>query len=141
MKRGVIQGHNPRISSGLPLDQILYLSYVYRMNKQAISVTLDPSNLVWLRAQTVSSGYRSVSETLDRLIHEARTGSTEKSTLIRSVVGTIQIAESDPDLSTADAAIRELVPMAPHHRRRMANKKARTKRRVSHLNMEKQKHG
>ncbi len=111
------------------------------MNKQAISVTLDPSNLVWLRAQTVSSGYRSVSETLDRLIHEARTGSTEKSTLIRSVVGTIQIAESDPDLSTADAAIRELFPMAPHHRRRMATKKAHPKRRVSHLTLGKQKHG
>jgi len=119
-----------------------FFSYVYRMNKQAISVTLDPSNLVWLRAQTVDSGCRSVSETLDRLIHEARTGSTEKNTRIRSVVGTLQIAESDPDLSTADAAIRELFPLASHHRRRMAEtKKAHPKRRGSPLTRGKQKHG
>ncbi len=111
------------------------------MNKRAISVTLDPGNLVWLRAQTVSSGCRSISEALDRLIREARTGSTEKSALIRSVVGTLQIAESDPDLSTADAAIRELFPMASHHRRRMATKKAHPKGRVSPLPLGKQKHG
>lgn len=112
------------------------------MNKQAISVTLDPGNLVWLRAQIVASGCRSISEALDRLIHKARTGSTEKRPLVRSVVGTLQIAESDPDLSTADAAIRELFPMASHRRRRMAaSKKAHPKRKVSPLALGKQKHG
>lgn len=90
------------------LDREGYLSYNYRMNKQAISVTLDPNNVLWLRAQAASSGCRSVSEMLDRLIHTARLREKEKGEPVRSVVGTIGIAEADPDLSTADAAIRAL---------------------------------
>ena len=111
------------------------------MNKQAISVTIDPGNLVWLRAQTVSSGCRSVSEMLDRLINEIRTSRKGKSDTIRSVVGTIQIAESDPDLSTADAAVRALFPLASPHGRRVTAKKVPPKRKVSHLALGKQTHG
>ena len=92
----------------LRLDLTSHLSYHYRMNKKAISVSLDPSNLMWLRAQVVSSGCRSVSEILDRLIREARTNNSEQDATTRSVVGTILIAESDPTLSTADAAIRAI---------------------------------
>lgn len=94
------------------LDPTVFLSYTYRMNKQALSVSLDPDNVVWLRAQTRSTGCRSVSELLDRLIREARTGSQEKTSSVRSVVGRIKIAISDPDLSSADAAIRELFSTA-----------------------------
>lgn len=100
------------------------------MNKQAISVTLDPSNLIWLRAQTTASGSRSLSETLDRLILEARKSGKAKN-IIRSVVGTIQIAELDPDLSTADAAIRTLFPTDSNRQRRAMEKHARPKRKVS----------
>ena len=42
----------------------------------------------------------------------ARTGSQEKTSSVRSVVGRIKIAISDPDLSSADAAIRELFSTA-----------------------------
>ncbi len=44
------------------------------MPKQPISVTLSRENLVWLRGQTRATAGRSVSETLDRLVAEARTG-------------------------------------------------------------------
>ena len=76
------------------------------MNKQAISITLDPANLLWLRAQTLSQGRRSISEMLDCLIREARTEGKNQESLVRSVVDTVRIAESDPMLATADAAVR-----------------------------------
>ena len=49
-----------------------------------------------------------MSEMLNRLIYEARTSGRGQDESLRSVVGTIRIAESDPDLSTADAAVRAL---------------------------------
>lgn len=76
------------------------------MSKQAISVTLDPDNLLWLRTQTRSQKRRSISETLDVLIREARTEDRNQKSPVRSVVGTVRIAESDPTLETADAAVR-----------------------------------
>ncbi|MFO1350994.1 MAG: hypothetical protein U1F68_10105 [Gammaproteobacteria bacterium] len=76
------------------------------MNKQALSVTLNPENLLWLRAQAIARGCRSISELLDHLIREARTADRGRSASIRSVVGTVQIAESDPDLRSADQAVR-----------------------------------
>lgn len=103
------------------------------MNKQAISVTLDPSNLVWLRAQTIVAGYRSVSEVLDRLVHDARTGGQERQNPVRSVVGTLQIADIDPDLSTADAAVRALFPSLSSRQRPGAKKRVHAKKAVSFL--------
>ena len=46
----------------------------YRMSKQAISVTLSPDNLVWLRGRALVAGRISLSEFLDRLVTRARTG-------------------------------------------------------------------
>ena len=73
------------------------------MTKQAISVTLSPDNLLWLRGRVAASGARSVSEVLDQVIQEARSARA-----VRSVVGTVTIAESDPLLSRADLVIRTL---------------------------------
>lgn len=87
---------------------LLYLeasSYHHRMVKQAISVTLRAPNVLWIRGQMKSRGLRSVSETLDVLIDEARGA---KATAVRSVVGTIAISASDPDLAGADEDIRAL---------------------------------
>lgn len=81
------------------------LSYLYRMRKQAISVTLETDNLAWLRGRARATD-RSVSETLDRLVSEARSG--RASADARSIVGTISIAAHDPDLSAADAVVRSL---------------------------------
>jgi hypothetical protein len=79
---------------------------MYLMSKQAISVTLDETNLVWLRARAGAGGARSVSALLDRLISDARkSGSARQAT---SVVGTIDIAGSDPLLLGADAAVRDM---------------------------------
>jgi hypothetical protein len=77
------------------------------MSKRAVSVTLAESNVVWLRAKTLAAGGRSLSETLDRLIESARLAET-KHTEARSVVGMLRIAESDPELAGADAALRDL---------------------------------
>jgi hypothetical protein len=78
------------------------------MTKKAISVTLRPENLLWLRGQAQAASRRSVSETLDELISEARAGARGRAGAPRSVVGTIRIPASDPGLTRADAAIREL---------------------------------
>jgi hypothetical protein len=79
------------------------------MTKKAISVTLRPENLLWLRGLTHAASRRSVSETLDELIAEARAGGRGRAGGARSVVGTIRIGASDPGLTRADAAIRALV--------------------------------
>jgi hypothetical protein len=79
------------------------------MSKKAISVTLRPENLLWLRGQTQASSRRSVSETLDELISEARAGARGRPNAIRSVVGSIRIEASDPGFRQADAVIRGLV--------------------------------
>jgi hypothetical protein len=89
------------------------------MSKKAISVTLQPENLLWLRGQAQASSRRSVSETLDALISEARAGTRGRPDAIRSVVGSIRIQASDPGLIQADAAIRDLVsPRAAARRTR-----------------------
>jgi len=79
------------------------------MPKKAVSVTLDRDNLFWLKGQTAAAGARSVSDTLDRLITEARVAGRVRPDSIRSVVGTIDIADDDPGLDRADAYVRSLV--------------------------------
>jgi hypothetical protein len=79
------------------------------MAKQPISVTLETDNLAWLRGRALAAGRRSVSETLDALIREVRAGRRGSAAVARSVVGTIAIGSRDPDLSTADLAVRALV--------------------------------
>lgn len=77
------------------------------MGKTAISVTLDSDNLLWLKGQTAARKARSVSETLDAVVAEARTAGCGAASP-RSVVGTIDIATDDPDLARADAGLRDL---------------------------------
>ena len=93
------------------------------MPKNAISVTLDSQNLVWLRARTLAGEARSVSDLLDRIVTAART--TGAGNEVRSVVGTIDIDPSDPDLSKADDYIRSL--FAESLRRPLLVKEQRTK--------------
>jgi len=89
------------------------------MTNKAISVTLRSENLLWLRGRTRASARRSVSETLDALISEARMGGRGGAVAATSVVGTIRIRSSDPGLQRADAVIRGLFrPAATRHGRR-----------------------
>jgi hypothetical protein len=78
------------------------------MGKQAISVTLDRDNLAWLRGRALAAA-RSVSDVLDRLIEEARSGGKGAVPGGRSVVGTVAIDPEDPELRDADAAIASLL--------------------------------
>lgn len=78
------------------------------MSKRALSVTLDPENILWLKARARGARSRSVSETLDRLLLEARAGRVS-GFQARSVKGTIRIDMADPDLARADDAVRRLM--------------------------------
>ena len=83
--------------------------FLYRINmRKAISITLSEDNLLWLRGQAARSARGSVSELLDRLVAEARQGGRTDPSAIRSVVGTIDIPDDDPDLRGADAYIRTM---------------------------------
>ena len=73
-----------------------------------MSITLSQDNLLWLRGQAARTAKGSVSEVLDRIVSEARAeGRTDPAT-VRSVVGTIDLPDDDPDLEAADAYIRSL---------------------------------
>lgn len=65
------------------------------MPKKAVSITLDESNLLWLkgRARVLAGG--SLSEAVDQLIDEARAGRLGAADTPRSVVGTIDIPDDD----------------------------------------------
>jgi len=77
------------------------------MAKRPISLTIDETNLLWLkgRARVVSGG--SVSEAVDQLVAEARAGRLGGAGPSRSVVGTIDLAP-DPLLTDADVTIRAM---------------------------------
>jgi hypothetical protein len=76
------------------------------MAREAISITLDGSNLSWLKGRAGAAG-ESVSAFVDQLVTAARQGQSSKS-LARSVQGTLSIGQADPDLEGADAAIQSL---------------------------------
>lgn len=69
-------------------------------------MTLEADNLTWLKGRTVGGKYRSLSDALDAVVRAARLGGNTGE--IRSVVGTVDIAASDPDLTGADAEINQL---------------------------------
>ena len=76
------------------------------MNRKAVSVTLAPDNLAWLKGRVGAGAGRSVSDVLNQLVINARqAGGVGPS---RSVVGTIDIDASDPMLEAADGAVRAL---------------------------------
>lgn len=77
------------------------------MPKKALSVTLDEANILWLRGQTRAGRQRSLSEALDVLVTSAR--QSGDGSAARSVVGTIDIAATDPDLRAADRNVRAAI--------------------------------
>lgn len=76
--------------------------------RQAVSITLDADNLLWLRAQAAATSRGSLSAVLDRIVEEARLGGRTEPSAIRSVAGTIDLPEDDPDLEKADARRRRI---------------------------------
>lgn len=73
------------------------------MAKTAISLTIEQTNLLWLkgRARVVAGG--SLSETVDQLITEARAGRLGQSDPPRSVIGTIDLPDDRALLAGTDA--------------------------------------
>jgi hypothetical protein len=84
------------------------LSYNYRMSKQAVSVTLRPDNLLWLKTHVKATGGRSLSAALDEIIMEARAGIGGSAAVARSVVGNARIPRSEEALSRAGAQVAAL---------------------------------
>ena len=76
------------------------------MPKRSISVTIDESNLLWLRGRGYGRG--NLSAALDDLITAARAGQLAMPAPVRSVVGTIDLPADDPTLDRADDVIRDL---------------------------------
>lgn len=74
------------------------------MPKKPLSVTLDEGNLLWLHGRAASTKRRSLSEALDALITAARAGGAGAD-VVRSVSGTVDIAQDDPDLLLADGYV------------------------------------
>ena len=72
------------------------------MTRLAISITLDASNVAWLKGRAGAAG-NSVSGMIDQLVTAARQGQCVGEA--RSVAGTIDIDSSDPLLEKADAAL------------------------------------
>jgi hypothetical protein len=75
------------------------------MPKLPLSVTLEEGNITWLRGRALSGKRRSLSDTLDAVVTAARLGGSVAEA--RSVIGTVDIADSDAALATADAEIRD----------------------------------
>lgn len=75
------------------------------MSKQAVSVTLRLDNLLWLKTHVKATGGRSLSEALDEIITEARTGIGASTAAVRSVVGNARIPRSEEALSEAGAQV------------------------------------
>ena len=76
--------------------------------RKAVSITLSEDNLLWLRGQAHKSGKGSMSELLDRILTEARSAGWMEVGALRSVVGTVDLTDEDPNLETADSYIRTL---------------------------------
>ena len=76
------------------------------MPKKPVSLTLEESNLLWLKGRVYGRG--NLSAAVDALIAEARAGRLGSPAPVRSVVGTIDLPADDPTLDRADAAVRDL---------------------------------
>jgi hypothetical protein len=69
---------------------------------------LDQDNVLWLKAQAVGSAKGTVSDVLDRLVSHVRADGRSEPGAIRSVAGTIDLPEDDPDLAQADTYVRTI---------------------------------
>ncbi len=76
------------------------------MSTKTVSVDLESENLLWLQARAAASGAENISKTLNEVLAEVRTGGVAVTP--RSIRGTIQLPESDPDLSASQEKVGDL---------------------------------
>jgi len=72
------------------------------MAREAVSVTLDADNLLWLRAQARAGRGPNVSQILDRLVGDARASGRSLAAPSRSVVGSVDLRAFDPEAANRD---------------------------------------
>jgi hypothetical protein len=77
------------------------------MPKTPLSVTLEKANLLWLKGRAAARKKRSLSDTLDEILTAARQGG-RGADAPRSVAGTIDLADDDPELERAGAVVRAM---------------------------------
>lgn len=98
----------------------------YRIKmRKPISITLSQDNLLWLKGQAARTPRGSVSDIVDRIVSDARGGGHAEAASVRSIVGTIDLPETDSDLSGADEYIRNL--FAASARRPMVVRESRAR--------------
>ncbi len=78
------------------------------MSHKAVTLDLDPANLLWLEDQAGAPGRRTLSEVVNELLAKIRGSQRGERGSVPSVRGMIEIAEDDPNLEEADAALRTL---------------------------------
>ena len=94
------------------------------MRKSMVRLTLSDNNLRWLRKRATATQSQSLSETLDALVTRARFH-VDLSGKVRSVVGTIDVANDDPDLLDAKKYVRSLIELSISRRRQQPKSTAR----------------
>ncbi len=78
------------------------------MSGRRVSIALDADNLLWLQSQAITSGNRSLSETLNAILAKLRGRPSERPQPEAAFEVTAKISDADPDLREADVAVREL---------------------------------
>jgi hypothetical protein len=91
------------------------------MNKHALSVTLEPENLLWLKARVRARKLRSISAALDEVLSVARNASSPP----RSVVGTVQLPHGEAGLERGGRELRALFEASLKSGRRAAGQRRR----------------
>jgi hypothetical protein len=76
-----------------PIQSAIYDNH--RMSKQAISVTLSPDNLIWLKGRARVEGVGSLSEYLDRLLTRTRFGGNAAPP-VKSMKGALTAMADEP---------------------------------------------
>ena len=79
------------------------------MPKTVVALTLDKGNFLWLKGRAQAMARGSVSEVVDLLIQQARTGQMFTTDARGTVVGTIEAPNRDM-LGKGNAQLRRLLP-------------------------------
>jgi hypothetical protein len=93
--------------------------------KKPVSVTLDPQNVLWLKAQAAALPGRTASSIVDELVTDARLRGRINPAAVRSVAGTIDLSDSDPELKDADAYVRSVFDQSIRRPWRVKDARAR----------------
>jgi hypothetical protein len=75
--------------------------------KKPISITVEAENLMWLKGQAAVRTKGNVSELIETLIRDARTGGQMDPAAITSVVGSIDLPDDDA-LGEADSYVKAM---------------------------------